>query len=474
MNQARLWDSWRLDPNAAAERSPVWRILSWCSPAAPAGFRPTTARKPRLSRWEETALLALHAYPVLFRCAKWQVPGTPSAIIFETVHEDLEARLLAMPVWKRVLLTAMWPPAMLGLAIGLTAKNGLSVSRRYHRSVLSQFVGQLNLAFLHGVPVNFFYTYELHEPENRERAHEYVFRGYIKKGAGVFRALYRQSPERSRRAKLLNDKYAFHQFCRQHNLPVPRLIATVEDGGFAWHDTSLRTLPPTSLFVKPRKSNGGTGAERWIYSGGWYSGSNGEALQAAELMEHLARLSRRGPRLVQECLVNHRDIWDLTAGALSTLRMHTIWNERDEVEHLFTMLRMSQYRRRIVDTRDGIAAPVDPETGELGRASNSVMSARWFDHHPSTGALIASRRVPFWNEALELAISTHRQLRAPILIGWDIAITDKGPVIVEANKSPDIEIEQRLDGPWGDARFGQLLAHHLRKGIGPPATSRGH
>ena len=45
----------------------------------------------------------------------------------------------------------------------------------------------------------------------------------------------------------------------------------------------------------------------------------------------------------------------------------------------------------------------------------------------------------------------------------DIAITDEGPLIVEGNSSPDLDILQRFGVPVCNSRFGDLLAWHLRQ-----------
>lgn len=416
----------------------------------------------RLSLLEVQALIALHAFPLL-RCPNSPVTaGTPSALLHDVCREEIEARLAAMSALKRKLVLLAWPPAMVLWGLGLTLTNGGYVARRYGRGRIGQFADQMRLAFKQGIPVNFFYTYELHERSNWPKARDYVLRGYIKGGCQLYKRLYRDDPARRAIAKLLNDKLAFHQFCHLHGLPTAQLYAVVSKGTFGWTDPSQMTLPPTDLFLKPRKENGGSGAERWAYAEGCYHRhGHSTSLDAKGLTERLATLSRNQAYLVYECLANHPDIGDLTAGALCTLRLHTMLNEQGEPEHLFTMFRMSQFRERIVDTQDGIAAAVDPATGILGRASNSSPVARWMDHHPVTGARITRCTIPYWHDALALALSTHARLGSAYLVGWDIAITNSGPVILEANKSPDIEIEQRLDGPWGNGRFGELIAFHL-------------
>jgi hypothetical protein len=408
------------------------------------------------------ALLALHAFPTLYCRHATVSPGTPTAAILTAHGQEVRGKLASMPAWRRALLICAWPPAMVLLALALTVKNGWFIARRYHRGVVKQLVAQLFLMFSDGIPPIYFYVFELHEPGNYARAHEYIHRGYLKKGT-LYKRLYSACPEREQKAGVLGDKLAFYHFCMEHNLPTARLFGIAEHGICKWLDHG-KTSPPASLFVKPREGKGGHGTERWIWSNGTYSDGK-SLLDSNELTARLSERSRRRSSLIHECLLNHPEIHDLTAGAVSTLRMYTCWNERDEVEHLFSMLRMSCHANSIVDNvcQGGVAAMVDVGTGRLGQATDGSTLARtgWLDRHPVTGAQILGRSVPFWQEALDVVISGHRALDAAIFVGWDVSITELGPVIVEGNKQPDITIEQRLSGPWGNQRFGEVLVHHL-------------
>jgi hypothetical protein len=51
-----------------------------------------------------------------------------------------------------------------------------------------------------------------------------------------------------------------------------------------------------------------------------------------------------------------------------------------------------------------------------------------------------------------------------VLIGWDIAITPSGPVMLEGNSYPDVHYPQRIyERPYGEMRVGQLLQHHMAR-----------
>jgi hypothetical protein len=112
----------------------------------------------------------------------------------------------------------------------------------------------------------------------------------------------------------------------------------------------------------------------------------------------------------------------------------------------------------------GITAAVDHETGELGSATNlgKDASVGWLDYHPVTGALIAGHRIAGWESVKQLALQAHRAFTDRLLVGWDIALAEEGPLIVEGNSSPDLDILQRSTRRgMVDSRFAELLAARL-------------
>jgi hypothetical protein len=83
--------------------------------------------------------------------------------------------------------------------------------------------------------------------------------------------------------------------------------------------------------------------------------------------------------------------------------------------------------------------------------------------HPLTGAEIAGRKLPHWPEVTRMALEAHNRLSSVPSVGWDIAISNKGPVFLEANVSWNPDNIQTASGtPIGATEYGLALLAHLR------------
>jgi hypothetical protein len=348
-----------------------------------------------------------------------------------------------------------WPIGLVGGALWYTARNGQIVRRRTGKGVATQLREQVRLYFSAGVLAPWYYLFSLDEDSSAARARTFFQRFETK--PVLFMLL------KKRKGSPLNDKVRFADYCKAHRLPC---VDTLVQLG---RNAPASELPDRDLFVKPRRGRGGRGAERWDrIAPGAFFGPAGEELQASELLARLVRRSLRQPLIVQPRLRPQCALAGLTAGALPTARIVTCLNERGNPEVMVSVFRMSIGANRTVDNihAGGIAAGVDIATGRLGRASDLGMDASlgWFSAHPDTGEAIEGRVLPFWDEARRLAIRAHRAFADRVVIGWDIAILENGPILIEGNGNPDLDIIQRFMrvGLRGQ-RFGELVAFHLRQ-----------
>jgi hypothetical protein len=79
-----------------------------------------------------------------------------------------------------------------------------------------------------------------------------------------------------------------------------------------------------------------------------------------------------------------------------------------------------------------LAAPIDRAKGTIGWA-RSWRHPHVVEHHPVTGVRFVGAEMPFWSEAVDLVSRAAACLPDLASLGFDVAITAEGPVIVDVN-----------------------------------------
>jgi hypothetical protein len=417
-----------------------------------------------IDKHAEAIMCAASAYPQII--ALLLTPGTFPPALRQIV------RAYATEFWRpkyfkeavAIAVTPfLWPLGVLIAALWFTYRNGMVVAAQGGRSIASQFGDQLRIAATAGLLPAWYYIFELYRPGRLNLARSYLTRGQTKKG--VYRLFARaQAP-----SSPLSDKGAFASYCAERQIPTMRVLVSAIGGELRGRVRSPDELPKIDLFVKPARSCGGRGAERWDYlEDGQYRSVVGETLSAAQLLDRIRTMSRDRPYLIQERARNHPAIADLSNGALNTVRMISCLDEWDRPEPIGAVLRLAVGRNTVVDNvhAGGLHAGVDLESGTLLRATDIGLDARlgWIARHPDTNAPILGRKLPFWEDVLALVWRAHSAFADWLVVGWDVAILADGPRLVEGNCRPDVDLMQRPLGiPFGSGRFGELLAFHIQR-----------
>src|SRR4051794_7311129 len=348
-------------------------------------------------------------------------------------------------------LTVAIPIAPGGLLLAsawFNLRNGKLIERRSGKSISKQFVEQLRLYVSAGVLPPWYYIFSLHD-EGPKRAPTFIQRFETK------RILFPML--KPKKGTPLNDKNRFASYCAERQIRCVETLLILD----GVHPD--RALPECDLFVKPNSGRGGRGAERWDLVGpSMFASPTGERLASEQLLKRLVEHSRRRQIIIQPRVRPHAKLAEITAGALPTVRVLTCLNERSEPEVVTAMLRTSFGRNMTVDNlhAGGIGALVDLDTGALSKSSNlgSDAGLGWFSTHPDTGAPIEGTKVPCWERVKADASSPHRHFMDRVVIGWDIAIAHDGPVFIEGNGNPDLDILQRfMRVGLREHRFARLL-----------------
>ena len=219
--------------------------------------------------------------------------------------------------------------------------------------------------------------------------------------------------------------------------------------------------------INSAASGGGKGHFFVTHDDGRYRWGE-EECKEGQVFGALAEYCGSGEYIVQPRVRTAPDLADLSPDVLPTLRIVTMRDADRKIEADRVLLKL-QGKSEFVDNliQGGLGAPVDLETGTLGSA---VSWTDWWSAHlsdPNTGDAIADRTVPFLPEALDLCRTAHAQIDLP-LIGWDVGLSDHGPILVEANRAPSVELMQ---WPFDEGIGGlDVSAFILRMANGPRSS----
>jgi len=142
--------------------------------------------------------------------------------------------------------------------------------------------------------------------------------------------------------------------------------------------------------------------------------------------------------LVEERLHPHPEIAALTgSGTLCCVRLVTLVTLSGAVEIIATYFKVqpaAMSADNSEDTRDTLFATFDSETGRLGAGYFYYRhDPTPYTRHPNGGQEFLGRELPHWREAVALAKRAAAAFPLARTIGWDIAMTDNGPYLIEGN-----------------------------------------
>jgi hypothetical protein len=151
--------------------------------------------------------------------------------------------------------------------------------------------------------------------------------------------------------------------------------------------------------------------------------------------------------VIQERLKNHSDLTRLSdTESLQTVRIITYVDSDVKCNILFAELKIIVGQNVIDNIQDGrignVEAEISLSDGVLNPAILITLDGsrpKTVLAHPKTGNSFEEFRVPFWSDVCWLVKETALKFLPLRTIGWDVALTPKGPFIVEGNMRWDPE-----------------------------------
>lgn len=178
-----------------------------------------------------------------------------------------------------------------------------------------------------------------------------------------------------------------------------------------------------SIIVKPIDDEGGNGVEKFVYS---------DNMNCKDLFDELVSNNQL---LIEECIKQHKDMNTLYDKSVNTMRMFTFF-KNGESYFLQAVLKIGN--GGVVDNFSSggmytyVSSDGDVYVDAIDRNDNI------YTVHPISNHKIVGFKVPMFNEAVELVKECAKVIPEVAYVGWDVAISENGPVIVEGNCFPGV------------------------------------
>ena len=178
-----------------------------------------------------------------------------------------------------------------------------------------------------------------------------------------------------------------------------------------------------AFIIKPIDDSHGNGVDKIV---------SAEVTDWAALYE---RLRENGQLLCEEVIPQHEALNAVWPGSINTVRIDTILKD-GKVHPVAACLRVGNGERPIDNfCSGGMVAPVDRKTGRVtGPAVDN--QNRLYAYHPGTGTKFEGVQIPMWQAIMDLLRDAAPIVPTVRFVGWDIAVTPTGPVLVEGNPYP--------------------------------------
>lgn len=238
-----------------------------------------------------------------------------------------------------------------------------------------------------------------------------------------------------------DDKVLTKEIMRRAGVPTPATYR-IYSYFYELQDLEKDLLPHGEFVIKPAQGRGGGGIVVIAGSSdqGW-TGVNGRNYTAQEFKKHISDiifgvysfdLSDRA--IVEERIIQHEDMNVLSPLGLADVRVILY---RDEPVLSMTRIPTRRSTGRANLHQGAVGAGIDLATG---RTIHAILHGEPVDAHPDTGVKLLGRTIPYWEKVLATAKQAAKAVPLKYL-GVDISITLAGPVLLEINVRPGLEIQ---------------------------------
>lgn len=215
---------------------------------------------------------------------------------------------------------------------------------------------------------------------------------------------------------LLNDKLVFNKYFNKY---IKRNYINLSVSTF--EDFKKFISKKEVVFAKTPIGEGGHGVEKIVLN----NFDNKEKL--------FNDLIKKGEILVEDAIKQSKEANKLNPNVVNSLRVITLYN-KGEVYILNTAYRVNQDKSDVIGCTDDLYFSL----GIDGKINSNVIDdyGNVYEVHPLTKEKFSDIKIEGVKEAFKMCIEAAKEIPQIRYVGWDVAFTDNGPLIVEGNEYP--------------------------------------
>ncbi len=172
-----------------------------------------------------------------------------------------------------------------------------------------------------------------------------------------------------------------------------------------------------------------------------------------------------GDGIVEEYICQDSVMNKLNPKAVNVIRFYSVCSP--EGSFLFAPILTVAHKNDIANgCQDALTSLVDIRTGKVLTDAVDQNEMVEYQTHPITGAAFRGVQLGCWDETIEMMRRVVPLASKISNVGWDVAITENGPVLIEANTIPGFTTAQYSGYGWVTDGYGYQPLFDAVHGIG--------
>lgn len=344
--------------------------------------------------------------------------------------------------------------------------NGVSYYPECEHKPKSQILKeQLHFAWKYGYVEDYYYTYGFDRKEmTQEKMDSYItpYYPFLRRIDFLnFQNPYYDNFNGKMTCRVINqEKFYFYLFLSRLGIPTPKVFCFIKNKTVLYANESFKVDKTSTVkeqlkaifsndmdaFAKPSDGMLGRGIFKLrIQDGSIYI----DGVQ--HTMDDLIEAVLSADYLIQERIVQHEKMSALCSSSVNTIRLQTVMDKDGNVIPFGPGVRIGRKGSSVDNwALGGVFVGIDSETEKL--KDIGILKPKYgtkVTEHPDTHITFKGYDIPYYKEAEKMVVELHKVLFRSHSIGWDVAITENGPVIIEGNDRWEISLIQAVHGGMG-------------------------